>query len=78
MNISIEDSIFTLIRKVTQGLESCEREYREIEGHEKDAVAMTVNYAFSKIYSSGGQNNFRCRNVPKNVRINYFPNLDLH
>lgn len=40
---------------------------------------MTVNYVFFKIYSLGGSNNFICKTVPKKqVRINYFTDLDFY
>jgi hypothetical protein len=39
-------------------------------------VALTVKYIFYKIYSSNGED-FRCRNIPRMVRINYSANLEL-
>lgn len=54
MNVSIEDSIFIFIRKMTQGLKSCEKEYREIWGHGKDTVGMTVNSVVFKTDALGG------------------------
>lgn len=64
MNISIEDNVFHLDKENDTRPETMWKEYREIQGHAKDTVAMTVNYVVFKIYSLGGQK-FRCRNVPQ-------------
>lgn len=54
MNISIEDNVFPLYKENDMRPETMWKEYREIQGHAKDTVAMTVNYVVFKIYSLGG------------------------